>query len=665
MPNYVNPNAFTVHLVGPDGIVVKIEPHSKITLSDYFDRYRTRGFIKLASNPEHKTVVKKATQSKIHINRTTLRKQHQHSIDTQNTQNTQKIIDNRKSRRQEIIKAQEIAKARKISRNTTRTAVVISHPTSSVRSLLGLNLITDATELLRSNLEQNYFPISNNIGIGIMSYERTDTLRRLVNSIISNTDLRKTTIFISDDGSTNQELLNYLDELSITNNFVILKNKERIGVAGNSNRLIRCLTRFEYGMILNDDVEVLNNGWEYYYTDAMRHTGMHHFLYRQVGVYGATVGDKVSKNNINLYKVNEKPHGAVMAFTRKMLVECGYFNESYGMYGMEHVDWSQKVWEMGLQEAGFFDVEGSDKFFRINSEKTAVSDKDVCLKQARMLFNNRSKDRIGPTEKSKVPEITYVVPFRDLERNESIITVINNIRAQHFPVIHTIMVEQDTRTRINVQDFMPVSYYLIDNIKSPLFNKSTAFNLGVKNTTTSSVILHDADMLTQSGYTKRIWDVLESSESCHLGGKVLYANESSTRKINLAKLVDHEVQCERVVGYFEGGSLACHVSSYWKCGAFNEDYCGWGNEDCDFYARLAGYTKWLEDRSFDFLHLWHTRASSWNMDGRRNKDIETALKAKLISERVQLQYQQLQMIGYGKELNKAIYENRKFSEIQQ
>tara|TARA_R110000868_G_scaffold150227_3_gene373237 strand:- start:577 stop:2538 length:1962 start_codon:yes stop_codon:yes gene_type:complete len=652
MPDYINPNAFTVHLTGPDGIVIKVQPHAKITLPDYFDRYRARGFIKLTSNSDSnqsRVVVKKTTQSKIHINRTALRKQHQHSIEAQkDIQQNIPIKDDRKARRQEI------AKAKKISRNTPRQATVVRHPISSAKMIVGRRLIADATELLQSNLKQNHFPISNNIGIGIMSYERIDTLRRLVNSIISNTDLRKTTIFISDDGSTNQELLNYLDELSATNNFVILKNKERIGIAGNSNRLIRCITRFEYGMILNDDVEVLRNDWEYYYTDAMRHTGMHHFLYRQIGIYNATIGDKVLKNSINLYKVDEKPHGAVMAFTREMLVKCGYFNESYGMYGMEHVDWSQKVWEMGLQEPGFFDVEGSDQFFRINGEKSAVSDKDACLKQARILFKNRSKDRIGPTEKSKVPEITYVVPFRDLERNESIITVINNIRAQRFPVIHTIMVEQDTRTRINVQDFAPVSYYLIDNIKSPLFNKSTAFNLGVQKTTTSSVILHDADMLTQSNYTKRIWDALESSESCHLGGKVIYADENSTRKINSTKLVDHEIQCERIVGYFEGGSLACHVSSYWKCGAFNEDYCGWGCEDCDFYARLAGYTKWLEDRSFDFLHLWHTRASGWDMDGRRNKDMETALRARLISERVQLQYQQLRTTGYQKELDEAI-----------
>ena len=520
--------------------------------------------------------------------------------------------------------------------------------------VVGKGLATDATELLQSNLEKDYFPISNNIGIGIMSYERVDTLRRLVNSIVKHTDLRKTTIFISDDGSGSQELLKYLDELATTNNFVIIKNPERIGIAGNSNRLIRCLTRFQYGMILNDDVEILHNDWEYYYVDAMKCTGMHHFLYRQAGVYGATAGDLVSFGGINLRKVDVKPHGAVMAFTREMLVKCGYFNEAYGMYGMEHVDWSQKVWEMGLQKPGFFDVDGSSRFFRIHGEKSAVGDRDVLLKEARLVFKNRSPNRIGPTEKSKVPEITYVIPFRDLERNESIVTVINNIRAQRFPVIHTIMIEQDIKTQINVLDFAPVFYHLAKRIQNPLFNKAIAFNLGVQKTTTQKVILHDADMLTQGHYTKYVWDVLESSKSCHLGGKVIYTDESSTKKINTSGLVDHEVQCERVVGYFEGGSMACHVSAYWECGAFNEDFWGYGCEDCDFYARLAGYTKWVEDRSFNLLHLWHTRAAGWDEHHKRNKKIESELKVRSISERVRLQYQQLEKVGYKDELDKAI-----------
>lgn len=657
MPEYINPNSHIVHLTGPDGVVIKVKPHAKVTLPDYFDRYRARGFIKLATaQTVQQTAVTKKPQSQLRMNRTALRRAHQRSTPEEQQQrqliqeNSQTKLDRERKQRR-----QEIAKARKISRNSNqvRHKAAVRH-VGGDRLLVGRRLGIDATELLQSNLKKNHFPISNNIGIGIMSYERVDTLRRLVDSINKHTDLRKTTVFISDDGSKNEELLQYLQFLADTHNFVVLKNSKRIGIAGNSNRLIRCLTRFKHGMILNDDVEILNNDWEYFYVEAMQRTGFHHFLYRQAGVYGAKIGEPISRGGINLRKVEDKPHGAVMAFSREMLVKCGYFDERYGVYGMEHVDWSQKVWELGLQERGFFDVEGSHSFFKIHGDKSAVEGRDTLLKDARKRFSERSPTRIGPTDASKVPEITYVVPFRNVDRNDAIVTVINNIRAQRFPVVHIIMVEQDSKTRISVDDYAPVFYYLAQRLQNPLFNKSIAFNLGVQKTTTSKVVLHDADMLTQGHYTQRVWEILEDSDACHLGGKVIYTDETSGGKINSDKIVDHEVKCERVVGYFEGGSLACTVAAYWKCGGLNEDFWGYGCEDCDFYSRLSGHSRWNEDRSFDFLHLWHSRVSGWHNHHKKNKAIEGELKNLPIIDRVRKQYQQLKRNGYKDELEKAI-----------
>lgn len=643
MPDYINPNSFTVHLQGPDGIVVRVNPYAKITLSSYFDKYQAGGFIKLAQRQNTQQLqINNKTRHNINIRKTHQRSTVEHKIAQE--QQRQFIQSNEKKKKKQ---QQDIAKAKKIVRNATPII-------KNNKTIVGKRLSIDATELLKSNLEKNIFPISNNIGVGILSYERPDSLKRLINSIIKYTNLHKTTIFISDDASNNIELSNYLKELSNTNNFVILNNKNRLGVAGNSNRLLRCLSRFKYGIILNDDVEILDAGWEYFYPHAMQLTNMHHFLYRQIGVYNAKDGNIIPKNDINLKRVDDKPHGAVMAFTNDVISTCGYFNESYGIYGMEHVDWSQKVWEMRLQEDGFWDVDGSDKYFKIHDDKSSVIDRGEHLKNARNIFNDRSSIKIKPSEASSVPEITYVIPFRDLNRNKSIVTVINNIRAHRFPVINIIMVEQDSKTRINLENYEPVSYYLAQQTQQPLFNKSIAFNTGVKNTLTSKVILHDADMITQSDYTSAIWNVLESSESCHLGGKVIYANKESTEKINNINSIYDDIQCERVVGYFEGGSLACIVSAYWRCGAFNEDFWGYGCEDCDFYTRLSKYTKWVENRTFDFVHLWHPRVGGWNEHHNINKDIESKLKVLSIDDRVRKQYEQLRKNGYQDQLDKAI-----------
>lgn len=655
MPEYINPNSYTVHLTGPDGKVVQVKAHAKVILPAFFDKYKARGFIKQISDNEVVQPVipqpQAKVQSKIRLNRAVVRKSNRPTSDTPQGQLIQQNSQTEQAaqRRQRRL---NIQRARKISRSQRPTPQIKRR--AGKKLVVGRQINTDPSVLLQTNLAQNHIPISNNIGIGILSYNRLSSLKRLVDSITKNTDLRRTTVFISDDGSDKSDLIDYLNSLQSSSNFVVIRNPKRIGIAGNSNRLIRCLSRFNYGVILNDDVEILKSGWEFVYPEAMQKTGFHHFLYRQEGVYGAERGELIRVDDVNLRVVYKRPHGAVMAFTREMLIKCGYFNEAFGLYGMEHVDWSQRAWEFELQDAGFFDVEGSHKFFKIHNDNSALPDKESYLKEARKLFESRTPTRIGPTTASIVPEITYVIPFRNTDRNPSIVTVVNNIRAQRFPVVHIIMVEQDTNTKIQLEEYEPVYYYLAQEIQNTLFNKSLAFNLGVSKTITDKVILHDADMLTQGHYTTEIWKILEEHGGCHLGGTVLYADQPSTDRVNQSGVVDTSVKCERVVGYFEGGSLACTVNAYWKIGAFNQDFWGYGCEDCDFYARLASIPDWQEDRNFDFLHLWHSRVSGWNKHHDTNKHIESQLQALSIDQRIKKQHAQLQQIGYGEQLQKAM-----------
>lgn len=661
MPEYINPNSYTVHLPGPDGKVTKVRGRAKVVLPEFFERYCVRGFIKRASDvhklpPQSNVVRQKPIQSKLRLTRTAIRKHNRPS--SKQPPAPQQIAEeaaankasaDRKKRKQEINKARRIAR---VSR--TRRASTQLRNSGGRTTVVGKRLNIDATDLLKSNLEKNCFPISNNIGVGILSYNRLSSLRRLIDSILRHTDLKSTTVFISDDGSDDEALLSYLRQLDDTNNFVVLRNKQNLGIAGNSNRLIRCLSRFSHGIILNDDVEVLKNGWDNFYVDAMKKSKLHHLLYRQVGVYGAKLGDICNKNDVNLRKVDSRPHGAVMAFTREMLVKCGYFNEEYGMYGMEHVDWSQRAWEFGLQPQGFFDVDGSHKFFRINSDESAVPKRSEKLHAARKIFESRKPVRIGPTAASAVPSISYIIPVRDIQRNAAIKTVINNIRAQRFPVVHIIVVEQDACTRIKLDDFNPIVYYLARETQNPLFNKAIAFNLGVSKCTTNKLVLHDADMLTQGHYTKIVAGLLDQADACHLGGRVMYANQASTNTINKTGIVDHNVGCERVVGYFEGGSLACTKKTFWKVGGFNQDFWGYGCEDCDFYTRLSAASRWKEARNFDFLHLWHPRVVDWGHHHNNNKDIESRLKQLSINERVNLQYRQLKKVGYDTQLAESL-----------
>ena len=649
---------------------MQVRPGQKIILNEYFDRYQARGFIKRVSHIKASdTPTDKLMQKRIP-------KRVYHNI--QATKHTSKKIVS-------------LPSAPTISTNATppvstpapapahapapfvSTPVTMNTPEppkpeppkQKIRELPSPGLIqrrierqrivgrivnTDAAELLKANLDRSAIPISNNIGVGILSYNRHKCLQRLIDSIIANTNLQQTTVFVSDDGSTDQATLRYLDELENQGNIVVLKNPKRLGVAGNSNRLIRCLTRFQYGIILNDDIEVLKQNWEYIYPHAMANANMHHLMYRQEGVYGALRGTPRKINNVDFLYVNERPHGAVLAFDRTMLVQCGYFDESYGVYGMEHVDWSQRAWEMSLQAPGFYDVDNSDQYFKLHSDASIISNKSEHLRHAREIFKNRTSSRVGPTENSRVPEITYIVPFRNANRTACVQTVINNIRAQRYPVIHTIFVEQDKSNNINLGPMEPIYYHLATNKYTDLFNKSQAFNVGVSKAITDKVILHDADMLVQGDYTQNIATTLDEYEACHMGKMVLYADKDSTDKICETGIVDENVQCDRIVGYFEGGSLACTKKAYWKVGAFCEDFWGYGVEDCDFYARIAYASKWLENRKFDFLHLWHGRAPRWNDHHEENIAKGKRLEMLSMAQRIKMQFNRLRELGWPAEI---------------
>ena len=69
-----------------------------------------------------------------------------------------------------------------------------------------------------------------------------------------------------------------------------------------------------------------------------------------------------------------------------MLDKCGFFDEDYGKYGMEHVDWSMKPYDFGVQENGFFDVvgyEAQDTFLtEAPPAPDLVSGNDTLLGQA-------------------------------------------------------------------------------------------------------------------------------------------------------------------------------------------------------------------------------------------------------------------------------------------
>lgn len=583
MIEFVNPHPYQITLVGPDGKIVKIPKSARVVLSEYFLKYQPKFLQPLrdvnSDTPSTKSVNPHASLKK---NRGTIKAENN---SVKKRKEALKIMKKRRvagiQNQKDGVRAQPVNRKKRPKRRPKQTRLETVRGVRRKRrkgGVVGRAFSGDATDLYKNNLGNATVPISNNIGVGILSYNRLSCIKRLLESIRSHTDLSKTTIFVSDE-STDEDVKNYLRNQQ---DIVLIDNSERLGIAGNTNRLLNCLRRFRYKILLNDDVEILSQGWENFYVDAMNKTGYHHFCYRQYGIYGAARRqDKVVKSNgVNLKKIIDKPHGAVMVFDDIAFDKVGYFDEIFDTYGMEHVDWSNRVALSNIQPQGFYDVAGSHKYFKIYNECSSTNKQT--LKPNRDKYNSFKDDKnrvyISPSDKCNVQEISAIIPCRAEDRDTKIIeTVVLNMKGQLFPHIDIILVEQDVIKKCDYNNIRPCTHILkTGSSPNQPFTKSIAFNHGAAKAQTERLILQDADCIVKADYVKRVDKILDEYEGCHIGKYVTYLNNESTKKLIVDKKLSDNAHFERAVNYFEGGSLACRRHTYFKVGGFNDMFIGYG-----------------------------------------------------------------------------------------
>lgn len=613
---YINPGSKAIKLVGPDGNLQTIGPGEKIIRDDWFNRYVPRQ-LRFVRYLRTDGAARKPVRSRFSIKQSDAARASRSKRRTK----AQQLTEVRAARKAAAEAAKKNAQQRTARVNNrpsrVRARTIRSRPNRNLdrssRRIVGRSSLQQATAY-RAAKSAVDIPLSNNIGVGILSFNRPDSLKRLINSIKQHTDLSRTSIFVSDESDKNVDLAWLANDPTIT-----LIRGPRLGVAGNSNRLLKCLDRFKYKLLLNDDVEVLGPGWESFYFSNMKKTGLHHFCYREPGVYGAKEGELLNRGGVDLMATAEKPHGAVMAIHDSLFQKIGFFDEGFGLYGMEHVDWSERA-AVSTKQKGFYDVKGSNRFFRIHSDRSVVPDRVAHLGVAKQRYQNvrGKRTRVEASSKSDVPSMSVIIPFRDNGRSESLASVVSNMRGMRFPRLEIIVVEQDHRKSVSPEKISPSHYHHLAAPKGQHFHKAIAFNKGVSHATHDHLILQDADILVPGHYMEEVWAKLQRYDSCHLGKRVFYLDPQGTNLVNRDARMP-AAPSNRCVTYFEGGSLGCTRAAYKDVGGFDEAYVGYGCEDCCFYERLAKLTKFSEDRRFDFFHLDHGRTPGWEACHKRNK----------------------------------------------
>jgi len=208
------------------------------------------------------------------------------------------------------------------------------------------------------------------IGIAILSTDRPKCLQRLLKSIEDHSNTDGLCVLVIDDSTDPDTCESVANQYPWT---VFTHTGERIGIAANTNRAMWAMTSYPYHMIMNNDVEVMRIGWQYYYFLAMEQTGFHHFCFQQEGLWGA--GTKKRPEVINEYykrkikTIANSPQGAILTYDQKAFSTVGYFDaHSFIGYGKSHWDWSFRISESGIQPKGIHDVVGSNRYFKVHDE---------------------------------------------------------------------------------------------------------------------------------------------------------------------------------------------------------------------------------------------------------------------------------------------------------
>jgi glycosyltransferase involved in cell wall biosynthesis len=149
------------------------------------------------------------------------------------------------------------------------------------------------------------------IGIGVTTFRRPEMLQKCLDSIRKHTFMDGVTIYVADDSN------------------------ERLGVSKRKNECLRALKGCDYIFLLDDDVEIIKDGWiEFFVNNA----GNNHVMFLSDKLHNYSHNSEVYEK-IRIYR----DCGGVFMYIPKCALEyVGAFDEKYEFWGMEHCDWSMR-----------------------------------------------------------------------------------------------------------------------------------------------------------------------------------------------------------------------------------------------------------------------------------------------------------------------------------
>lgn len=207
---------------------------------------------------------------------------------------------------------------------------------------------------------------------------------------------------------------------------------------------------------------------------------------------------------------------------------------------------------------------------------------------------------------------TFIMPFRidSAERQRNLSFSIGRLASLKAKII---LLEADTRQRVDKSSFYEnVEYIFIEN-SNPVFHRTHYINMCLKHAETEIVSVWDTDIVVDY---KQIYEAVHNiKEGCTIvypynGEFVMLTPNCSDEFIRMGDLMYlEELNLKPIFNRpFCGGAFFVNRQKYLSLGGENEHFTGWGPEDAERLRRvqIMGHrVKWTDEGKA--FHLFHPR----------------------------------------------------------
>jgi hypothetical protein len=256
------------------------------------------------------------------------------------------------------------------------------------------------------------------IGIAITTHNRNDTFNNSYD-IIKKLAPKDCVLVVVDDAS------------DIPVQEADYRFAENVGIAAAKNKCLELLylAGCSHFFLFDDDTYPLKPDWHLNYINS----GENHLMYI---FQDFSTGNKLNDTTI-VYKDSKivaysHPRGCMLYFTKKCLDVAGGMNTAFGRWGWEHVNLSDRIYNMGLTAFPYMDIANSKGIFHAadehrqvqstvpNAERKAIIEKNLAI------YNNLKFDATYfPFFDKKAPALNerdlivtcYFSAIKDPQRN--------------------------------------------------------------------------------------------------------------------------------------------------------------------------------------------------------------------------------------------------------